>query len=80
MIFSGINFEILVPSDKLDNPMLRTCRTKSNKTGYNTFLNNYRHISILPGISKVLEKLVCNILVGFLEDNDILYKHQYGFR
>ena len=50
------------------------------KSGDNTVLNNYRPISILPAISKVLEKLVCNRLVGFLEENDILYKHQYGFR
>ena len=50
------------------------------KSGDKTALNNYRPISILPAISKVLEKLVCNTLVGFLEENDILYKHQYGFR
>ena len=50
------------------------------KSGDNNFLNNYRPISILPAISKVLKKLVCNRLVGFLEENDILYKHQYGFR
>ena len=50
------------------------------KSGDNTALNNYRPISILPAISNVLEKLVCNRLVGFLEENDTLYKHQYGFR
>ena len=50
------------------------------KSGDNTVLNNYRPISILPAISKVLEKLVCNRLVGFLQENDKLYKHQYGFR
>ena len=49
-------------------------------SGDNTDLNNYRPISILPAISKVLEKLACNRLVGFLEENDILYKHQYRFR
>ena len=31
-------------------------------------------------VDEHLEKLVCNRLVGFLEENDILYKHQYGFR
>ena len=30
------------------------------KSRDNTFLNNYRSISLLPAISKVLEKLVCN--------------------
>ena len=27
-----------------------------------------------------MEKLVCKRLVSFLDQNDILYKHQYGFR
>ena len=50
------------------------------KSGSTTSFNNYRPISILPTISKVLEKIVCNRLVDFLEKNNILYKHQYGFR
>ena len=29
---------------------------------------------------RIFEKLVNNRLVKFLERNDILYKHQYGFR
>ena len=37
------------------------------KSGDNTCLTNYRPISLLPAIFKVLEKLVCNRLVGFLE-------------
>ena len=41
---------------------------------------NYRPISILPVVSKLFEKLVNMRLVNFLEKNDILYKHQYGFR
>ena len=42
--------------------------------------NNYRPISILPAFSKILEKIVCNRLLHFLESKNILYKHQYGFR
>ena len=41
--------------------------------------NNYRPISILPAISKIM-KNVCNRLLVFLENHCILYKHQYGFR
>ena len=43
-------------------------------------LNNYRPISILPAFSKLLDKLVCNLLVNFLETHYLLYKHQYDFR
>ncbi len=42
--------------------------------------NNYRPISILPAFSKILEKIVCNRLLHFLESKNILYKHQYGIR
>ncbi len=50
------------------------------KSGNKKILYNYRPISILPAFSKLLEKLVCNRLVHFLETHDLLYKHQYGFR
>ena len=41
---------------------------------------NYRPISKLPFLSKVLEKVVANQLSTFLENNDILDKFQSGFR
>ena len=41
---------------------------------------NYRPISILPAISKVIEKCVKRRLTEYLKTNRILYKYQYGFR
>ena len=41
---------------------------------------NYRPISLLPCISKILEKVVHKRLYHFLVLNDILDQHQYGFR
>ena len=49
------------------------------KAGNKKILNNYRPISILPAFSKILEKLASIRLIHFLESQDILYKHQYGF-
>ncbi len=43
-------------------------------------MTNYRPISILPSISKVMEKVIHKRVYSFLNDNDILYRHQYGFR
>ena len=43
-------------------------------------LNNYRPISLLPVLSKVLEKVVYNRLYNFLLRHNILYDSQYGFR
>ncbi len=50
------------------------------KSGPKNNFNNYRPISLLPAFSKIFEKIVSKRLVTFLEKNDILYRHQYGFR
>ena len=42
-------------------------------------LNNYRPINLLPALSKLFEKIMYNTLM-FLNTNNILYKHQHGFR
>jgi hypothetical protein len=50
------------------------------KSGDPCILNNYRPISLLSSFSKLLERIVYNKIMTFLTTNDILYKHQYGFR
>ena len=40
---------------------------------------NYRPISILPSISKILERLMYNRLHNFLAEHNIISKKQYGF-
>ena len=41
---------------------------------------NYRPISILPSILKILERLMYNRRHNFLDHNNIISKKQYGFR
>ena len=43
-------------------------------------ISNYRPISILSSISKILEKIVYNRLYDFLNKNKLLNPNQYGFR
>ena len=43
-------------------------------------ISNYRPISLLPVISKILEKVVHKNVYTFLEKNKVLYASQYGFR
>ena len=42
--------------------------------------NNYRPISLLSNISKILEKVIHRRLYSFLSKYNILYDKQYGFR
>ena len=42
--------------------------------------NNYRPIATLSSFSKILEKIVHDQLLSFLEKYNILYKYQFGFR
>ena len=43
-------------------------------------LNNYRPISLLPAFSKVLEKVIFNRMTTYLNSQNLLFDHQYGFR
>ena len=51
-----------------------------HKSGNKTLPNNYRPISILPSVSKILEKLVQMQLSDYLKRNNILSEAQSGFR
>ena len=42
--------------------------------------SNYRPISLLPNIEKILEKLMYKRLDTFLNNNNIIYNLQFGFR
>ena len=50
------------------------------KSGLKTQFTNYRPISILPTISKVLERIIYNQLLAFLQINNSIYDFQFGFR
>ena len=50
------------------------------KSGDRCDPNNYRPISILPTISKILERGVHMQVYKYLMDNDILTPKQFGFR
>ena len=45
-----------------------------------TVFNNYRPISLLPIISKVVEKVISDQLNEFFVQHKLLFDHQYGFR
>ena len=42
--------------------------------------SNYRPISLLPSILKIFEKVIFNQMSEYFENNDLIFKNQYGFR
>ena len=51
-----------------------------HKSGSKTNFDNYRRISVLPIVSKVIEKIVHRQLMNFLDENKLLSTRQFGFR
>ena len=50
------------------------------KSGDTSVLDNYRPIALLTTFSKILEKIVCNRLTEYLENNKLVSSFQFGFR
>ncbi|KAG7310900.1 hypothetical protein JYU34_003732 [Plutella xylostella] len=51
-----------------------------HKSGDKADVGNYRPISILPTLSKILERIINNRLINYLESENLLSCNQYGFR
>lgn len=51
-----------------------------HKSGDKQNLQNYRPISVLSSLSKILERIMNKRLKGYLESNNLLSDRQYGFR
>ena len=51
-----------------------------HKGGSTQELNNFRPISLLSIFDKIIEKLMHKRVYEFLEDHNILYELQFGFR
>ena len=51
-----------------------------HKGSDSALFSNYRPISILPFISKILEKIIYNRLLKHFINNDLLSDRQFGFR
>ncbi len=50
------------------------------KNGKRNLPGNYRPISVLPAISKIMERILYTQLYEYLSANNILSEHQFGFR
>ncbi|CAG9098310.1 unnamed protein product [Plutella xylostella] len=51
-----------------------------HKAGDRGSIDNYRPISVLPALSKILERILNNTLVNYMNKNSIISDKQFGFR
>ena len=71
---------------KIFNKSVETFRWKSTKVfpvhkkDDKSDPNNYRPISVLPAVGKVIERFIYDQLYSYLSRNKILTKHQSSFR
>ena len=54
--------------------------TPIHKSGSIDDYNNFRPISVLPVLSKILERAVHTQFIQYIESNNILSKYQFGYR
>ena len=50
------------------------------KSGDAACFSNYRPVSVLPVLSKIFERLLYSRLLTFINENNVLYAFQFGFR
>ena len=54
--------------------------TPLQRGGQHRERNNYRPISVLPILSKIIEKHVAHSLLKYLQENNLLYELKSAFR
>lgn len=81
---------IIVPLTKLVNQCMQAATFPDvlkcalvvpiHKKGDTSNVSNYRPISLLPVISKVVEKIMASQIMKYFESNNLFCPSQYGFR
>ena len=89
-VLKAIKDDIIAPLTHLCNTSLITGKVPNelkiakvipiHKKGKLNELGNYRPVSVLPAFSNVYERLVYNRIFKFIDDHNILYNQQFGFR
>ena len=89
-ILKLINFIICAPLSKIYNICIVTGKQPDKlklahalpifKKGSRLLVSNYRPISLLSNLNKILEKIMHKRIYAFLEKFELLYSLQFGFR
>ena len=73
-------FNLSIDSGVFPQPLKIAKVTPIHKTGPTDLCPNFRPVSVLVSISKLLERVVYNQLITFINDQNLLTNSQYGFR
>ena len=65
---------------KLHNDLKLAVIRPIYKQGKKNDTNNYRPISILPSMDKIIERYFAEQLINFIDKFNIITKHQYGYQ
>ena len=74
-IFNSSLQQGIFPED-LKNATISPIYKNGDKSDY----GNYRPISVLSNVAKILKKIVYNQLISYINENNILTNSQFGFR
>ena len=58
----------------------KTTPLHTSKKDDRTIVSNYRPISLLPTMPKIIERVMHSQLYAFLNENNLITEQQYGFR
>ena len=76
MLIFNKSFTSGIIPDKLKTSLITPVYKSEDKC----LFSNYRPVAVLPCFSKILEKIMYNRLISFIQKHDILYSKQFGFR
>ena len=72
--------DICINQGYFPTELKKGCITPIFKNGNKTVVSNYRPVCSLSPFSKIIEKVVYNKMIKFIDKYSILTKEQYGFR
>lgn len=73
-------FNLIIETAKWPIPLKKAEVIPIYKSGDKSNATNYRPISLISNVAKILEKIIHHRLITFLEKHNLISSNQYGFR
>ena len=80
LLQSTFIFNLCIETGKYPQTLKKARVIPVYKSGNKSCVSNYRPISTLMSINKILEKITHTRMIKFIENNNLLSSSQFGFR